>query len=660
MAAWVTPLSVLRVPARTELWNWAARSAPLSFTRNSVVSTPYAETTPMVALREYPVPKTQLDPSIFEVSEEDEYRSVAESFTRSITATAPVATNSSGLSSQYLLEQIRQSRWIDAGRIRREMLRHNMPITPSHEFIIPATYAVKSLTKPTVRLRECIGWLSLLPVADEVTTRRPLFGRLVHLLSNNPKVDVNLVMAFTRICVSKGYTVKFPDQMIPLVVRFAPPSVSLKFLEDLCSLAIEKSALDSRIRRKLRFWCKTAMTAYLGTGLTEEATKAFQMGLQYGESLPRVPSRWLGKVVAGDLDQIGLPERAVVALHPPKEHLPSHKGPSRRRGLISEIPSALSPLGFDTDPSDPKALLSRVWENTRTVEPPDPLDIARFLETFDSQPATIQSLSVYNQRKPLRYRGQWILGEMLYYARRKQWRELIGAFDTYFFRIGVPRNIIDEHKSRGVMTIHDHNVQQRLFPSPCHTSLVWMALVEMTQGARSITVLFRKMVEQATVAKTRNYTRVGPSLVSTSTEMFDEGHFTPFLVTAYRAQRYKRVVTAINEMTRLGIQPSPEQLSLLAGAHAVRRETLEAVRTLDRIEEALKDEGINRKSRGHFGVSRTVALYLPALKWFIRKKNIPAASLVRLRILGQGYVRGTSPHLDQMLAKLEAPITVSN
>jgi len=657
MAAWVTPVSVLRVPARMELWSWATRSIPLSFARNSAIYTPYAETTPMVALRKYPVPRTQLDSSIFEISEEDEYRSVAESFKSSITATTPVTTNSSGSPSSLLLQLIRQRDYTSVSRVRAEMIQHQLPITPDHAFIWPAIHAFSSPADPAVRLREFSGWLSLLPVADEEMRRRPMFGRLMHLLSNNSRADIDLIMAFVRICVSKGYMVKIPDQMIPLVVRFAPPSVSLQFLEDIRSLVVENFSLDKQVKRKIRFWCKTAMTEYLNIGLVEEATKAFQVGLQYGQSLPRVPSRWLGKAVTRDPNHLGLSEEAIAVLKRPKTRLPRYRRPSRRPGLITDIPLALSPLGFDTDPSDSKALLSRVWENTRIVKPPDPLDIARFLEIFDSEPITIQRLSAYNQRKPARYRGQWILGEMLYYARRKEWRELIGAFDRYFLRAGVPGNI-DEYISRGRVTVL--NVQQRLFPSPYHTSLVWMAVVENLRGARPVSKLFKEMIEQATATKTGGYAQAGPSLVSAYSEMFDAGHFTPFLVVAYRDGRWKRLAAAFGEMRRLGIKPGVEQLSLLAGAYAAMAEGHKAVRTLGRIEVVLKEERRKRSSRHHHDVSRDVALYMPALKGFIGRKDTPGASLVRRRILGHGYVKGTSPYVDRMLAKLEVLIAVAN
>ena len=653
MAAWVVPISVLRVPARMELWSWATRSVPLSFARHSAISTPYAETTPMVALREYPVPKTQLDSSIFEVSEEDEYRTVAESFKYSITATTPVATNSSGFSSSSLLQLIRQHDYASASRVRIEMIQLHLPITPDHAFIWPAFHAVNSPADPAVRLSEFSGWLSLLPVADETTGQQPMFGCLMHLLSTNPQPDIDLIMAFVRICVSKGYTVKIPDLMIPLVVQFAPPSVSLQLLEDLLLLVVEQFTPSKQMKRKFRFWCKTAMTNYLSVGLIEEATKAFQIGLQYGSSLPRVPSRWLRKAVTKDPDHSGLSDETVAALNPPKTRLPYYRGPSRRPGLISDVPSSLSPLGFDTDPSDPKALLSRVWESTHTVKPPDPLDVARFLEMFDSQPTIIQFLSAYNQRKPTRYRGQWILGEMLYYARRKEWRELIGAFDAYFFRVGVPGNI-DEYKSRGEATAL--NVQQRLFPSPYHTSLVWMAVVEILQGSGPVSILFKEMVERATAAKTRKH---GQSPVSASTE-FDASHFTPFLVAAYRKRRYKHLVAVFREMSRLRIEPSVEQLSLLAGAYAGRAEGQEAVRTLDRMEGVLKEEDANRLSRLHRDVSRNVALYIPALRGFMARNDTPGASLARRRILGHGYAKGTSPYVDRMLAIHETPAVAAS
>jgi len=605
----------------------------------------------MIALREHPVPGTLLDSSIFEVSEEDEYQSVAKSLKNSVTT---VATNSSGFSSFSLLQLVLQRDYASASHVRTEMIQHHLPITPDHAFIWPAIQAVSSSADPAMRLKEFSEWFSLIPVADQRTEPRPMFDRLVHLLSNNPQVDVDLIATFVRMCVSKGYMLGIPNQMIPLVVRFAPPSVSFQFLEDLCSSVAEKFTLDKKMKRKIRFWCKTAMSEYLSIGLVDQATKVFQMGLQYGASLPHVPSRWLGKAVIKDPDHFGLSEETILAFKPPKTRLPRYRGPSRRPGLISDIPSALSPPDSDTDPSDPKALLSKVLENTRSVKPPDPLDIARFLETFDSQPAIVQFLSAHNQRKPVRYRGQWVLGEMLYYARRKEWKELIGAFDAYFFRAGVPKKI-DEYKLRGRVTAL--NVQQRLFPSPYHTSLVWTAFVEILQEGSPISMLRKELVEQAAAAKTRKYAQAGPLRVFSFTRMFDAGHFAPFLVASYRKRRYKLLVEIFGEMHRLGIKPGVGQLSLLAGAYAGMSERREAIRILDRIEGTLKEGGANRLSRPH---PRDVFLYTPALRRFIRGKDIPGASLVGQRILAHGYVRGTSPYVDRMLAKLELPPAVAS
>ena len=652
MAAWVAPASVLRVPARVELWSWASRSVPLSFTRNSAISTPYAETAPMIALREHPVPGTRLNSSIFEVSEEDEYRSVAESFKHSI-----IATNSSGFSSSSLLQLVLQRDYVSANHVRTEMIQHHLPITPDHAFIYPAIHVASSSVDPATRLKEFSEWLSLLPPADEETRSRPMFGRLINQLSKNSRVDVDLIMAFVRTCVSKGYTIKIPDQMIPLVVRFAPPSISLQFLEDLRSLVVEKFTLDKQVKRKIRFWCKTAMLEYLGIGFVSEATKAFQMGLQYGLSLPRVPSRWLRKAVTKDPDHFGLSEETIAALKRPKTRLPYYRKPSRGDGIVSEIPSVLTPLDFDLDPPDPNALLSRVWENARSKKPSDPLDIARFLEIFDSQSAIVQVLSSYNQDKPTRNRGQWVLGEMLYYARRKEWKELIGAFDVYFFRAGVPRNI-DEYKLRGRVTTL--SAKQRLFPSPYHTSLVWTAVLEILQEARPVEMLFKELVGQVTAAKTRKYARAQPPLVFAPAGMFDARHFTPFLLASLRERRYKRLVAMFGEMCRLEIEPDVFQLSLLAGAYAGISEGQEVVRILDKVEGVLKEEGANQSSRTCRDISRDVAFYMPALEGFRIKKDVPGASLVVRRILAHGYVRGTNPRVDRMLAKLEMPPAVAS
>lgn len=656
MAARVAPVSVLRVPARVDLWGWATRSVTLSFPKDSVISTPYAETSPVVAAQEHPIPKVQLDPAIFEVSEEDEYRSV-KSFMRSLTTTTPVANESNGPSSSQLLTLVLQCEYAGANRLRVEMIQNHLPITPDHRFIHAAIFVARSSESPGLQLEMFNGWLSLLPAADEVTKGQQMFDHLMRTLSQNPHPDVRLIMAFVRICVSKGYVAIVPDHMIPLVVRFAPPSDSLQFLEDLLedlrSSVTENLTLDVRAKRKIRFWCKTATKQYLAMDLVKEAVKVFQMCLQYGLTLPHTPSRWLWKAVAKDPDHFGLSEEAIAVLKLPKMRLPYCKKPSPRPDLRLDIPSDLIPQSLDAGPSDPRALLSKVVENAHSAKAPDPYDIARFLEICDSQPTAIQRISAYNRLKPIPNRGNWILGEMLYYARRKEWRELIGAFDTYFFRVGVPVNI-DGYKSRGRVT--PPTVVQRLFPLPSHTSLVWKAAVEILQEARPVSILFKQLVEQATMPKTIKYARGGPALLHVPIGTLTARHFSPFLATAYRGQRYKHLVEVFSEMSRLGIKPRAEQLALLAGAYAGMADGYEAFRTLDRMEDICKKEELTNRSRLPFhGLSNGAALYIPALRGFMGRGNLRGASLVRQRILKCGYAKGTNSDLDLMLEKLEMP-----
>lgn len=601
----------------------------------------------MVALREHPIPEIQLDSAIFEVSEGDEYRSVAKSFRRSVARTA---TGLSGFPSETLLRLIKRKDYIAANRLRAELVQHQHPITPDQLFVFPAISVARSHLDPAVKLEEFCAWLSLLPVADEVTKGQPKYGRLMHILSNDPHPDIELVMAFVSICVSKGYMIKIPEHMIPLVVRFAPPSVSLPFLEDLRSSVVKNFTLDKQMKRKIRLWCTTAMREYLGVGLVREAIQALQMGLRYGTSLPRVPSRWLGKAIMQDPDRFGLSDEAIAALMRPKIPLPYYEGPARRDGLkidipISDIPPALKPLGPDTDPADPRALVSKVVENSRSVKPLHSLEIMRFLDICDSLPPAIQLLSAYNHRKPARHRGQWVLGELLYYAKRKEWRELIGAFDTYFFRVGVPANI-DKYKARGRITAP--SVEQRLFPSSYHTSLVWKAVVKILEETDQIPTLFRELVEQARASKTRMRAKTDPWLLPGSTEAFSAHHFAPFLAAMYRKRRYKSLVAAFSEMSRLGIEPRVEELSLLAGAHAGIGKGHEAVHALHKMEGVL-EEGTNESGSSPGDLPKDVSLYIPALKGFVAKEYTPGTRLVRERMLRRRSVKGINRDVDRIL-----------
>lgn len=608
-----------------DFWSRATGSVTL-LAKNSTISTPYTETSPMVALREHPIPKTQLDSAIFEVSEEDEYHSVTESFKHPLTAATPAAI-SRRFPSSSLLKVVGKRDYVGANRVREEMIQHQFPITPNHAFIHLAVYVVLSRADPAMKLKEFCGWLSLLPIATKEEMERPKFGRLMYLLSKDPRPHVDLIMAFVRICVSKGYTLVIPEKMIPLVVRFAPPSVSLQFLEDLRSLVVENLILDGRMWEKIRRWCKAAVKEYLDAGLIKESSEAFQIFLQYDMGLPRVPFLWL-KMVLENPGHFGLPKELVTKLKRRKTYVRYEKLLSRP-GLTPATPSVLSPLGLDRDPPSV-----------------DSLYVADFLEICDAHSPPIRRLFARNQHKLALYRKQWILGEMLYYSRRKRWRQVIGAFDTYFFHAGVPEKI-NEHKSRGRFTLL--NVHQRLFPSACHTSLVWRAAVEiLQQRGRPVSPLFKELVEQVAASKTRECVQSRSSLVSASTQVFDEGHFTPFFIAMYRKRLYKHLVLAFDKMSHLGIEPSVEQLSLLAGAYAGIAKSHEVFHTLDRMEGVLRGKGAD--------ISRDAALYLPALRRFIERLDNLGASLVARRILRGGYVKGTNPDVDRRLARLKTPI----
>lgn len=607
----------------------------------------------MVALWEHPTPEIQPDSAIFEVSEEDEYRSVAESFKRSPTVATPLATNQSESSSSPLIRLIRNGDYTGAKRLRADMIQHQLPIHPHPIFAWPAARAADSLGDPAVRLKEFHEWISLLPVARDGEKRKPMFGRLVHCLSRNPRPDTQFIIIFVLTCVSKGHLVHIPDRLIPLVVRFSTPSVSLQFLEDLASLVTENITLDKQMKRKIRFWCSTAMEEYLRIGLIEEAIKALQMGLRYGNTA-RIPAKLLREAVSRAPGHSESYEEALAVLEPcisysrvPRFGLKAKPPPPFDLKLRPSTRLRPKPRPSRAGESDAKSLLRKLFGDGSSLKEPDPLDVARFFEICDSEPTAVRALSTHNCHKPHQYRKQWVLGEMIYYARRKEWRELIGAFCTYFFWAGVPATI-DKYKSRGRVTAL--KVEHRMFPSPFHTSLVWTAAVEILQGARRVSTLFEELVEQVASSKTRKYAQVNPSLVYASTKMFDARHFTPFLIAAYRERRYKLMMSVFNEMPRLGIEPYVEQLSLLAAAHAGSAEGVEAVRILDRIEGILKEEETGEPLRD---VSRYTDLHLPPLRRFLERKDTRGASLIRRRIMERGYERGTHPGVDRMLKALE-------
>jgi hypothetical protein len=606
-----------------DLWSWATRPAALSFARNSTISTPYSETSPTVASQEHSTSKAQLNTAIFEVSKEDEYRSVAESFKQSVTAATPVAIPSKRLSSFSLLRLVQQRQWATANLMREEMIQHQLPIEPDPLFIHAARNAISVNKDAAERLKEFCGWLSLLPVANNAK-KRPDFRGLISTINRNRHPDVGLIMAFVHICVSKGYTSMAPNHMIPIIVRFVTPSVSLQFLGNIRTLILGNLVLNKQERRKIRFWFYMATNEYLRCGLIEEAVKAFQIGSQYGPFHLDSTLR-LGKAISKNPDHSALSQEIVAVL---KQTCDRH-----------------------INPSDPRKILSKVWDNALSLEPPNPHDIARFFEVFSPNRTAIHLLSRFIDIQPFRYRGQWILGQMLYYSRRKEWRELIGAFDAHFFRAGVPADI-DADISRG--SVNGPLTQGRIFPSSAHTALVWKAVVKLRRDG-PLSMLFKELVEQVTASRGGNSARAEQLSVSASPGVFGLAHFTPFLFAADRNRRYTDLVAMCGEMFRLGIKPRARELSLLAGAHAIKAEGLEAIRTLDRMENLMEEERSSLPQRPAHDVSRDVALYIPALRNFLSRKDTAGAHLVRQRILWRGYVKGTNSKVDELLARLKTP-----
>jgi pentatricopeptide repeat protein len=666
MATRIIHTSVLRRPLRPDFWNLASRIRTLALHRGlTTISLPYSESPSITVPEHSPDSSTvSLDPSVFEVDSEEEYQTIASSHKP---LSLQAAVSSPDRSSLVLIRLIEEYRYEDANRVRSEMSQMDSEITASPVFEQAALAALTMEGDREYRLTNFLGWLTLIPRRDRELSL-PKFDRFLRPLLEGRTPDIEFITQFAVVCVSKGYTQTFPQRIIPFVIRFAEPSVGLAFLEELHAAALRYDRHNNKHRRmKTRQWFNQAIRGYASAHRLPQAVRALQLALTYGVNPTDFTYRFLLHHLKSKEHDFPEALEYVTSLY---------QSQKASESLSSQpLPKTTDTTSDQVDPfdyrfhcslsSDLVGELRRLWRAIGTDQHPPAVSLAQFLELYISTCDSIRGIQLLRRkahRAGNRYRAHWAMVEMLYYGKRKQWRQLLSTFDDCFYSVGVPDEIHKYKKPPAEQNQRNlrrtRGLQARIFPNITHTCLVWRALVEITDGTPEFDAIYRRLILHVEAPGASSY----PSSSSQETirsatlpppcQAFDAAHFTAFIYSLFRKAKTSQMRAVFSDMYRLGIEPTLPQLALLAGAHAIHSDYDGTLALLDLVDERLHVDRLTQAADDTISpedFQKFLVLYLPSFSGFLYRNHIRGASVIKDRLFKYGYVKGSNELVEANL-----------
>jgi pentatricopeptide repeat protein len=596
----------------------------------------------ITALRHHPYPTAPLDTAIFE----------------------PIPMDASahpevGRSVQMLRKLVKARDFHTADRVRLELLEVGETIPPHPIYENAAINVLKTSTDDHAQLEAFENWFSLIPDASFHRKVTYSFPKIRNLFFAELKVPgIPLIMRFALMAASKGYTRRIiVRETVDFVVRFSDPVISTPFLSQLMRV---------HDRGAQTLCLSTAIKAHCLAGRLPQAVFWFKFGLDQN-MLPypftyRVLHHHL--VQSQDADTLKL--------------LKSHGASPWVRPIHNEplAPVTTPVLGNPaiTTASLP-AQLRFISRTLSTANPPSPRIIASFIIAYKalgrSRAVDLLSRKVLSRRsigldKPLI--SLFLLAEMLYYLRTREYHLLLYVFAMHFYLVGVPIAHITPHldalqhekatdgAARARIAQHSLariELARRLVPTALHTALVWTALVHLASARRAaLEGLYAALLHEA------RRTPPHAGLVRPPAHALDSVHFTPFIRAlahggdAARALDVFRDMRALDPPLDVDVYQWTAFLAEVAAAGRVGIVT----RVLDRMEGAGGGGG-----GGGGAAGREIPMpppngvtYAAIIDGFVKSKQVRAAADVKSRMSARlGDVRGANPLADEVLDAFE-------
>ncbi|KAA1472088.1 hypothetical protein DENSPDRAFT_157074 [Dentipellis sp. KUC8613] len=670
MPALALPAHVLGgIPSRLNFLLWRTRRYALSpvktFSTSFMVR--MEDTPAMQALRDVPYVPTPPDNSLFE-SWSDEYTAVE------VPTTSKTGSQDTKHPDDILRKLVSEEKFSEAELVRKELLDSGVTIRLDGMYL---RAAMNTLEQAHVedRASAFASWWTLLPARTSATPSP--FDDVENLIFGGETVDVPTVMQFGLISAEKGYYLHVWKKVVGLVVRFADPVVSADFIVKLMEADNQwrVSRGKTLARNRKGIW-HCAVRAHCAAGRPLDAFRLVKIAREYGSDMRTSALENVhAKLKSGG--------HIEAASHLQSLFLDRVKAP------VPQADVAPWPALDARQPMRRNLRIVLWWLRNSSVKyPARASDISQFFEIYkDEREGQRFAQLLRTGAYKISYRALSIVvhAEMLYHHRRQEFGSVLLLYKTFFYLGSIPADemdrmlsrYVDEHSHsslRGVSRTSPH-FPEKLWPTTFHSSLVWYAMVQLSEDDDEVHRLYSRLLVY--IARARIHAEAsGTSHPATEpphsatrkpedhnpmiapSEMYDSGHFEPFIrqFCATMGPEYTEQ-RVLEDMRRHHVEPSIYNLVTIAGAHAkVGRKPEAALKLLADIKQmdappASEESFLRKQPRKEESV---LVGYTSVLRGFVDRRALGLAREVARRMRDQlRYKPGTDAAADEVLAWLE-------
>ncbi|THU87552.1 hypothetical protein K435DRAFT_804208 [Dendrothele bispora CBS 962.96] len=534
---------------------------------------------------------------------------------------------------EYLQELIEIGEYADAKRVLLDLHALGMVIPPSFKYLKAVHHAlglpvdsqgtVVDLTAQE-RLDDFSLWFELIP--SVVTSGKQQFASTRRLIFWAPVANLALIMRFGLMCAEKGYARLLNTAVIPPVMRFADPDVSLKFIE-------EYEAKDEQFWRSGQFEHRPNISLNLMLSFRSIRSIAVRNLAQAGHLdaamrlLPdpnhpkgRLPHYTYTKL----MDYIRaspVPQRQhyLDATHEIYESVLNKKDSN-----IDHLDESSMTRQFSTAERYPvenlvqslKYIKSTILTDDRL---PHPYDLMDFISQYTSSGRThaLELLRKRAFRSSPKAASLFIFCQMVVHYRNGDYDAVIRTFTDNFYLVGVPREIVlrrlrqnsPNYALEAIATSISH--RDKLWPEPVHCSLVWHSLLVHLRRPQEVRYLYDRLLSFAKGEGVQD-DAIGdavPLLTSSFQAEFRPWvgvpalpipppwrppiateTFTPFMMRLMKHSGAEAGTKVLSDMVKCRIQPTVYHFTELARFYAFTGDQKRAFMILDRLEKRLEME----------------------------------------------------------------------
>ncbi|KAG1736086.1 uncharacterized protein EDB91DRAFT_535274 [Suillus paluster] len=607
-----------------------------------------------VEVEHMPLPRQAPDTSVFEEMTA-EYTLAASHSDTSPPAYTPRT------SSGTLVNLIHIGDYASANSLRKEMVELKMSIQPHiiYERAARTVLQTKGLKNRGEAFSE---WLSLLPTATEQWStfkdiRQQLFRGSNYL-------NISLIMRFGLTVASKGYIYgDAQSQVLSTLARFASPATTERYLRQ----------LEAEVARHLRTG---------GVEVTpEQWTKIYSLVIRNQVLAGRTDhALQLARIAATRGRRVTDFTFRLLLQHSPNEVFTASVHELREE--ISSDPYSV-PDVWDKrtcSHSETLTLASRLRYLRRAIistNPPTSYSLADFMNAYH---ATGRTRALFALRKKAlqhshKAKSLWVMAEMLYHRSRNEPQLVLVTFAYHFHMIDVPRRtilkvmrLISKRRAslsqRTSLPKHmlnsQHDISEKLWPTPYHTALVWEALVWSTpehdheRMYKYLLAIADSSTSQTPISPPDS--KFAPSLLQLPKRAIDAAHFSPFVKLHAKRGRPEQAAGVLRDMVRVGLSPGVVQWSMVVRGFAEYGDPAVAVLLIERLEEdggSQAQADVGGETAHQTPSIPDIGLYTNVLRGFVLARRLEHAQDMEMRIRERfEYVDGELKPTDDALRLL--------